>query len=356
MLIFIIVLGILILVHEFGHFITAKRNGVRVETFSLGFGPKIVSIKKNDTEYRLSAIPLGGYIKMAGESHADNPSGEKWEFLSKSVWQRFKIVISGPLLNYILAFFIFSIVFMMGIPMPENTNRIGSLLKNYPALESGIQKGDAIIAIDGEKTKDWEGLVRILHKKTEGNVALTIQRDGKKFDINLKPNVEKRFISGKGEKIALIGIRPAYTIKKYSIFESIKMGIQKLITLSILTLKAIGYMITGRLSPRQVTGPIGIFVMTGEMAKLGFIYLLDFVGLISASLAIFNILPIPVLDGGHIVFLAIEKIRRKPLSFKAQENAVQVGMYLLIALMLFVIVSDISKFEILERITGLFKK
>jgi len=354
-IVFIIVLSVLVVVHEFGHFIMAKRCGVRVEAFSLGFGPKIVGIRRGDTEYRICAIPLGGYVKMAGENVTDKPTGAKWEFLSKSVGERFKIVISGAFLNYILGFVIFSLVFMIGIPIQQDVNRIGSLMRGYPAAEAGLQAGDAIIAVDGRKTQTWEELVKIIYKKTEGTLQLKVKRDAQILKVDLKPRVEKKFILGGGKEVALIGIRPEHDLQKYSFFQSIKMGGQKLINLTTLTFKVIGGMITGKHSLRELTGPVGIFMITGEMASLGFVYLLNFIGFISASLAIINVLPIPVLDGGHILFLAIEKIRRKPLSFKAQETASQIGLFALITLTIFVFYSDFIKFGIIDKVLGLFK-
>lgn len=355
-IIFIIVLSVLILVHEFGHFAAAKRCGVKVEIFSLGYGPRIIGIKKHDTDYRISAVPCGGYVKMAGETAEDNPTGAKWEFLSRPIAQRFGIVISGALLNYILGFVLFSLVFMLGVPVSKNTNRIGSLMKGYPAAAHGVRAGDAIIAVDGQKTQTWEELVGTIHKKTQGDITLTIKRDEELLDIALTPKVERKFVFDNGKSVALIGIKPEYDVRRYGFFESIKLGGLKIIVLTTATFNALGLMITGRISPSEISGPVGIFVMTSEMAKLGFIYLLDFIGLISASLAIFNVLPIPVLDGGHLVFMAIEKIRGKPVSLNVQEGATQVGLFVLIALIIFVFYSDFVKFSVIDRILAVFGK
>ncbi len=345
-IVFVIVLSILIVVHEFGHFIMAKRCGVKVERFSIGFGPKIIGIKKGETEYRISAIPLGGYVKMAGETYQDELEGRDWEFLSKAPGQRFKIIIYGPLLNYILGFLLFSIVFMIGAP--TLTNEVGDVMDDYPAQAAGIQRGDRIISIDGKEVGYWHELTEIIHKKLEGRVELIVLRDGTKFQLSLDPEIKEfKDIFGKDVKIAMMGIRASDDLVyiRHNPVESVRMGLSKIFELTALTFKAIWNLVIGRLSLKEsVTGPVGIFVLTAKAAKLGLVYLLHIMAVISTSLAIFNILPIPVLDGGHIIFLIIEKIRRRPLSPKVQETAAQIGLTLLIMLMLFVFYFDIMRF------------
>ena len=347
----------LVLVHEFGHFITALRLGVRVEKFSFGFGPKIFSFKRKETEYLVSCIPLGGYVKMAG----DEPSEAKnnpWEFLSKPAGDRFKIIFAGPLLNYLLAFFIFSLIFMFGSPTP--TTEVGSLLKDYPAQNLGILAGDKVIALDGKKVGTWEEMTEIIHKRVDGSIRFTIERKGKTFDLDIKPVVRRiKDIFGKEAAFALVGIAPSQKMEKirYGFFKSFEMGGKKLAQLTAITYKAIWFMVTGRLSLKEsMTGPIGIFIITGKAAQMGLIYILHLMGILSASLAIFNVLPFPVLDGGHILFLAIEKIRGKPLPVKTQEVITNIGVTLLILLTIFIFYNDIIKFGIFEKLFGQFKK
>jgi len=343
--IFILVLSVLIVVHEFGHFIMAKRCGVKVESFSLGFGPKIIGITKGDTEYKISAVPLGGYVKLAGETHQDKVTGSEWEFMSKSVWQRFKIVIFGPVLNYILGFLLFSIVFMMGAP--TLTNEVGGVLDDFPAKAAGIREGDRIISIDGEDIEYWNELTEIVHKKKEGEIDLILLRGNKEMNLKVKPKIkEYKDIFGKEVKIALMGIKPSAELAfiKYGPLESVKKGFTKIVELTALTFKALWNLIIGRLSLKEsVTGPVGIFMLTTQAARMGLVYLLNIMAVISTSLAIFNVLPIPVLDGGHILFLFIEKMRGRPLSPKVQEIAIQVGLWLLIILMLSVLYFDIIR-------------
>ena len=354
---FIIVLGILVLVHEFGHFIVAKRLGVRVEKFSIGFGPKVCSIKKGDTEYLLSAIPLGGYVKMAGDEPTEVITGQKWEFLSRSVFDRFRIILAGPLLNYILAFVIFSVIFMFG--SPTMTTEVGSLLKDYPAQAQGIKVGDRILTVDGKSVKYWEDMTEIIHKHAEGSMDISIKRGGSVIEMKITPIIRKtKDIFGKEATIALIGVGPSQNIEKirYGFLTSVKMGFNKLIQLTAITYKALWSILIGRLSLKEsMTGPIGIFVVTGQAAKMGFIYILHLMGILSASLAIFNVLPFPVLDGGHILFLVIEKVRGKPLSLKTQEAVMNVGVSLLILFTVFVFYNDIVKFGIADKTMKLFK-
>jgi len=341
----VIVFSILIVVHELGHFVMAKRCGVKVEKFSLGFGPRLMGIKRDETEYVISLVPLGGYVKLAGETHQDELTGEAWEFLSKPAGQRFKIVACGPFLNYILGIMLFSLVFMIGAP--TLTNRVGEVLEDYPAYASGIRPGDKVISVDGQKVSYWHELTEIMHKKLEGTARLEILRGKRKLNLAIKPKIkEYKDIFGKDVRIAMVGIAPSEELIyiKYNPLESFYKGLVKTFELTGLTFKAIWNLIIGRLSLREsVTGPVGIFMLTAKAARLGLVYLLNLMAIISTSLAIFNILPIPVLDGGHILFLLIEKIRKKPLSPKAQETSVQIGLGILIILMLFVFYYDIMR-------------
>lgn len=354
---FLIVLSILVLAHEFGHFLAARRVGVRVEKFSIGFGPKLFSFKKGETEYIISAIPLGGYIKMSGDEPAEL-TGKKWEFLSRSVWDRFKIIFAGPLFNYILAFLIFSVIYMFG--SPTLTTEVGELLKDYPAQKSGLQVGDTITAIDGKSVKYWEDLTEIIHKHTGGAMKLTVMNNGRETSVEIQPIIrDTKDIFGNETKVALIGILPSQKIEKvrYGFFDSFGMGLKKIWQLTAVTLKALFAIITGKLSFKEsMTGPIGIFVITGKAAQMGIIYLMHLMALLSASLAIFNLLPLPVLDGGHIIFLAIEKLRGKPFSVKTQEWISNAGIVFLILLTVFIFYNDILKFGVADKVAHLFKK
>ena len=355
---FIVVLSILVIVHEFGHFIVAKRMGVRVEKFSIGFGPEIAGITKAETRYSISIIPLGGYVKLAGETGAEGVKLEKWEYFSRPVGERIKIIFAGPLLNYILAFLIFSFVFMAG--SPTLTNTIGKVMPGYPAESAGLKTGDKILNINGKDVVFWEDVTKIIHASRSVEMKILVGRDTERINLLVMPkSQDMKTIFGSSKKISIIGIAPSDEVVyvKYGFLKSIYMGAERLWTLTYITCRALWASITGAIPVKEsMTGPIGIFYITGQAAKLGLVYLLQLMGVLSASLAIFNLLPVPVLDGGHILFLIIEKIRKKPVSLKIQENITQVGMGLLIVLMVFVFYNDFMRFGIFEKAAHLWKK
>jgi len=355
---FIIVLSILVIVHEFGHFIVAKKMGVRVEKFSIGFGPEIMGITKAETRYSISLIPLGGYVKLAGETSVEGVKGEKWEYLSRTVGERVRIIFAGPLLNYILAFLIFSFVFMAG--SPTLTAKIGKVMPGYPAKSAGLKTGDRILNINGKDVVYWEDVTKIIHTNKNPEMKLLVERNGEQVSIIAMPkSQDMKTIFGSRKNISIIGIAPSDEVVyvKYGFLKSIYMGAEKLWMLTYITCRALWASITGAIPVKEsMTGPIGIFYITGQAAKLGLVYLLQLMGVLSASLAIFNLLPVPVLDGGHILFLMIEKIRKKPVSIKMQENVTQIGMGLLIVLMVFVFYNDFMRFGIFEKVAHLWKK
>jgi regulator of sigma E protease len=355
---FIFVFGVLIFVNELGHFLLAKKNGVRVEKFSFGFGPKLFGKKFGDTEYLISAVPLGGYIKMAGDEPGKERRGGPGEYLSKSAGQRAQIIAAGPILNYLLAFFIFSFIFIIG--SPTLTTRVGELLQDYPAEEAGIKQDDIILSVDGKKVEYWQDMAEIIHQKTEGQIVLEVKRKKRVFKVNIGPRIQENVdIFGQKIKVGLIGIIPSEDTAKvrYGWAQSFYKGGENLLKLSGLTYKALWFIMIRRMSLRDTfTGPIGIFYFTGRAAKMGFVYLLNLMGLLSMSLAIFNFLPLPVLDGGHLLFLFLEKLRRRPVSVKVQELATQAGLLFLAALMLFVFYSDLKKFGVFQKVQQVWQK
>ena len=356
-IVFILILGVLIFVHEFGHFIMAKFVGVGVEKFALGFGPKLLSFKHKDTEYLINIIPLGGYVKLAGDNW-DEYQGKPYEYLSQKVGRRASIILFGPIFNYIFSIFCFCLVFLMGCPMlsPTLSSKVGELIDGYPAQEAGILAGDEIIRVDNTEIKYWRELQEIIYKKTEGDkVNLIVRRDKKELKVSLVPRVEKiKNEGGDEEIIGLIGIKPKL---KYSFFKSIKLGFRETLLITGITYKAIFRMITGRLAFKEaVTGLPGIFFITSKVVPLGFSPVLYIVALLGVSLAIFNLLPLPILDGGHILFLFIEKLRKKPLSRKTDELITRIGFSLIIALVVFVTFNDLVKFGWLDKLIKVFSR
>ncbi len=353
---FLFVLGTLVFVHEFGHFIVAKMVKVRVEVFSLGFGKPLWSFKKGDTEYRISMIPLGGYVKLAGENPEEERKVEPWEFLSKSVGERVAIIAAGPLFNFICAFFLLIIVCFSGVP--HLTSTIGMIKENYPAFNAGLQENDKIVSIDGKKIKFWDELSEEIHGKTEQKpVVLQVLRGSETFSISIIPQVETiRTLLGEDKKVALIGIGPANDVEvvKYSFVASISEAAKQVVYRTKMIFFALYQMICGKISPREMAGPVGIFQITGKAAQMGFIYLLDLMALLSINLAVINLFPIPVLDGGHLLFLALEKMRGKAPSLKVQEIATRIGFSLLMLLMVLVLYNDLNRIGLFEKIFSLF--
>ena len=352
---FIFVLGVLVLVHECGHFIVAKLLRVRVEVFSIGFGKKLFGIKRGDTEYCISLVPLGGYIKLSGDNPEEKRDGKSWEFLSKTPSERAAIVAAGPAFNYFAAFLLFSLVFFLGVP--NLTAKIGELKDNYPAQMAGIQVGDRVLSVDGKKVEFWEELSATIYEKNkEEKISLKIQRQDKVFDLSLVPKVETtKNIFGDDIKIGLIGIMPAQETKivRFGLIASVQKGAQRIITITKMTYFSLYRMAIGKMSMREsLAGPVVIFKITGQAARLGFIYLLQIMATLSVSLAIINLFPIPVLDGGHLLFLLYEKIRGKSASMKTQEIATRIGLSMLIVLMVFVFYNDLVRIGAFEKALG----
>ena len=344
-LVVIIVFSVLILVHELGHMFAAKRMGVKVEMFSLGMGKKLFGKKIGDTEYIISAFPLGGYVKMAGDE-LTGKKGAANEFYSKSPLKRFVIIVAGPLTNYIFAFILFAIVFIMGVPML--TTKVGAILPDYPAGMSGIRVGDEITQIDGEKVEYWNELVAIVQRDTAGlPLDFEVERDSKTVHFKITPKVSSRKnIFGEEVSVGMIGISPKESIVfvKHTPFEAVTLGGKRLLELTAITYKGLWRIITGGISFKEsVSGPIGIAKVIGDAARAGIVSVLATMAYINMALAIFNLLPIPVLDGGHIIFLIIEKLKGRPVSAHVQEMASQIALYALIALMLFASWNDISR-------------
>lgn len=355
---FLFVLGILVLVHEFGHFIVARMFKVRVEIFSIGFGKKIFSLKKRDTEYRISLVPLGGYVKLAGENPTEARKGEDWEMLSKSPGERAAIVSAGPIFNYLIAFVLFSLVFFVGIPTP--TTMVGEVGSGYPAEKAGLQKGDRIIAVDGKEVKFWEDLSSLIHSKTEGRqIELEIQRNEQNFTVSIIPKVElTKNIFGEDIKIGLVGITQSNEekIARYGFLESIQLGAKYIVLITKGFCFAFYRIILGKMSVRaSFGGPILIFQLAGRAAESGFMKLLFMTAVLSVNLAIINLFPIPVLDGGHLLFLFFEKLKGKPASIRVQEIAMRIGLSLLVTLMIFVFYNDLARIGFFEKVISFIK-
>jgi regulator of sigma E protease len=348
---FILVLGLLIFVHELGHFLFAKLFGVRVLKFSLGFGPKVAGKLIGETEYVLSAFPLGGYVKMFGENPEEQqiaPEDKNVSFAHKPVWQRFMVVLAGPLFNLLFSVVLFFMVFtFVGVPTAVDTTRIGKVNENSPAAKAGMQTGDVILSINGQKTIGWMDVLEGV-KNSEGQpVKVLIQRGGEQIALEIVPAIDtvKNVFGEEVEQRYMIGIMKAdeLTYEKSSILGALQNACRQ--TWMYISLTVMGFIkIIQQVVPAsEIGGPILIAQIAGEQMKAGWLNLIYFMSLLSVNLGILNLLPIPVLDGGHLVFLTIEGLRRKPMNERAQIVAQQVGIGLLGTLMIFVFYNDIVR-------------
>jgi len=415
----IIGLGILVFIHELGHFILAKLVGIRVERFSLGFPPRIFGKKIGDTDYCVSWIPLGGYVKMAGmidESlDKDSIKGEPWEFMSKPIYQRFLVILAGPVMNILLAIVVFgAIAFFLGFKEPlgvsigkiasqnivnmtklqpgdmiisindqpiktwseaesfiQTKNEIkvtvdregqtyttsfaaalldsvekfypaviGSLQDDSPANAAGLQIGDRIVAINGNPIKTWTDLTEVIHASPEQKLVIEWERNGQLSSAEIIPRRQKM----QGKDIGLIGIGYPVQEKDITIFQAAIYGVTYCWRITGLIGQSIKMIISGEQKIKEAfAGPIMIAKLAKESAREGESNFIAFIAFLSLNLGLLNLLPIPVLDGGHIVFLAIEAVIRRPISPKIKIVVQQIGMVLIIALMLFVIVNDIRR-------------
>jgi len=346
----VVLLGILIFVHEFGHFIFAKMLGVKVLKFSLGFGPTVVGKTYGETEYVISAVPLGGYVKMLGQSDVpaeqeEIPEEEKARaFNFQPVWKRFTIVFAGPLFNLIFAALVFLLVFLGGVPylLPQ----VGEVTADSPAFKAGLTKGDDIMEINGTSVKRWEDMTVIIHESPGRELRMKIRRGQSAFDVVITP--EKKVIKdifGQNREVGLIGITPSGKtgVKQEHLPVAVKLAVTKTWELSALTLVFIVKLIQNIIPADTIGGPIMIFQMAGQQASQGAVNYFTFMAVISINLGVLNILPIPLLDGGHLLFLGIEFVRRKPLNEKVLVVAQKVGLALLVALMVFALYNDILR-------------
>jgi regulator of sigma E protease len=350
----VVLFGVLIFFHELGHFILAKLVGVKVLKFSLGFGPKIIGKKIGDTEYLISAIPLGGYVKPLGEELGEEIDEEDKQraFNYQPVWKRVAIVIAGPVFNLVLAFLIFTVFLGLKLPvaipdLDSITTTIENVMTASPAMEAGLKSNDTIVSIDGSEVNDWNEMAKVFSENPGNELKLKVKRNETLIDITVTPEPAKaKNEAGEEITIGRIGISKkmnAQVIESTSIFEAPLKGIQAVYGWCVLTLEVVVKLFTGGLSAKQIGGPILIVDAAAKAAAVGAFTYFNFIAIISINLAILNLLPVPVLDGGHVAFLIIEVLRGKPLSENIMIAANKVGMALLLLLITFVFYNDIIR-------------
>lgn len=339
-------LGLLIVIHELGHFLVAKLSGVGVVTFSVGFGPKLWVRKKGETEYALSAFPLGGYVKMVGEDPEEEVEQRDIErsFSHKGLLKRIAIVAAGPGFNLLLAVVLLMVVyFFYGVPVLST--RISGVESGSPAELAGVRKGDRIVAVNGQAVDEWDELSGKIKESRGAPLNIQIQRDSQQLSLTVQP-VKKSGRSIFGEKLDtwVIGIGSQVSIEKGNPSQAVVRAFQQTYEYSKLTLLALYKMINGDVSPRNLGGPIMIAQMAGQQAQEGLGNFLAFLAVLSINLGVLNLLPVPVLDGGHLLFFVVEAIIGRPVAVKHRERAQQVGIFLLMLLMVYAFYNDIARF------------
>lgn len=355
-IVFILILGLLIFAHELGHFVSAKKAGVKVEEFGFGFPPKIFGFKKGETTYSLNAIPLGGFVKIFGEEGDENRSQSKRAFYNRPIWQRAIILVMGVIMNLILAAVLLSIVHMIGVPtfveQGQEANykniqiQIIETAKNSPAENTGIKVGDAIISLayGSEKIeiKEIEEVQQFIAFHSGQEISLEIKRGNETIVKNLTPRVNPP------EEEGALGIAMSKTgLATYPWYKAILKGFETtgklavtMVTMFWLLIKTL--LFQGKMIG-EIAGPVGIAVLTSQVVHLGWVYVLQFAAILSINLAIINILPFPALDGGRLLFLLIEKIKGKPVKFKTEKIAHALGFAILIGLMIIITLRDVIK-------------
>ncbi len=425
---FLLVLGVLVFVHELGHFLMARRIGVRVLTFSLGFGPKLLKFRRGDTEYAVSAIPLGGYVKMAGENPDEDLSGTPDEFMSRSKWERFLVYIAGPAMNLLLSFVVMTFVLYQGADVPAYESEpvvIGRVIADSPAAQAGLQPGDRIVTIDAREVPDWEAysiailpkagrLVKVIALRANVRHEFDVTPEGKtkyeigdigvlplvhpqiaavtpgepaaaaglkKGDVILavdgQPNVQndelvKHIRSRDGQPVSFT-IRRGTTVQQISItpvakkigvqlspfelrtiepgpLQAVSMSFQRNWEWTRLIFQTLAGLFTRETSVKQLMGPVGIAELSGGAAELGWLPLLNLMAMISLNLGLLNLMPIPVLDGGHIAIMALEGVARRDFSVRVKERLLLAGFVVLMALMVTVIYNDLTRVQWLSRL------
>lgn len=375
----IAVLGVLIFVHELGHFLLAKYFKVGVLEFAIGFGKKIWSKRIGETRYSIGIIPLGGYVRMVGDdprvytaepNTGDGPGFEiqavgdlskeqealladksRW-LLEKSYWPKFWIVFAGPAFNILFAWFLALGLFAYyGEDKPVNEARIGDMFPGFPAEKSGLEKGDLVTHVEGIPVSSWTEFAGAIRKSEGEALTLDVLRaadtgDVQKLQISLSPQEESEEVAllmGNGEKNFVIGVHPLYQSFPVSPARALKLASFHVVGVAALSVKSVSLLLQGAVSPKHISGPISIVEAAGDSAGKGVERLFLFVIFLSVSLAILNLLPIPVLDGGHLVFFTIEALLGRPVSLRVQEYATGTGMVILLCLTLFAVGNDILR-------------
>ena len=338
----LITFGMVIFLHEFGHFLMCKKLKVRVERFAFGFGPELVGVTYGETRFSICAFPLGGFVKPAGETLEDC-SGHPDEYFAKTWLERLAIVAAGPAMNYVLAFSLFfGVVYFRGLPEPSKDAVIGDLQQGLPAEKAGLKPEDRIVKIGKAEVKTWAEMADLIHQNPEKKISVTFVRDGKLQMLDVTPKLDKALNHG------LIGIAPKFEYKNIGFVGSVKEGVHQCYLWTKYTVTTLASKIYHRERP-DLAGPVGIVQMVSKAAHSGLEDLVFLIGLISVAVGFFNILPIPLLDGGHAALYIWEGLSHRKLTLKTLQVANSIGMVFLMSLLLFATYNDLVRIRDTRR-------
>ena len=353
---FIFIISLIVFIHEFGHFFVARLCGVKVDEFAIGFGRELFGFcDKKGTRWKFCLLPLGGYVKMFGDKNgASMPDLEqiknmsleeiKKSFIGKNVWQRMAIVVAGPVFNFLLAILIFTFLFKIN-GLSQVLPIIDEVLPQSAAFESGLKKGDQILAIDDREIKDFEEVRSFIIAAGEQELIFKIKRNEKIITAKITPKIQvRKDFFGEEIKAATLGISASAIVhQNLNLGQSFVAANKETYQISVAVFKAVGELVTGKRSVKELGGPIKIAKYSGKTVEMGIVAVLWFMAMISINLGVMNLLPVPVLDGGHLFFYIFEAIFKKPLSPQIQKIGFQIGLSLVLTLMIFTTINDIRQ-------------
>lgn len=348
---FLVVLTVVVFVHELGHFWVARRVGVAVSVFSIGFGPELLGrTDRKGTRWKVSAVPLGGYVRFIDDANPASQPGEKSSdpgaFQSKSLPARAAVVAAGPAANFLFAIAVLAVLFFaFGKPMIAPV--AGAVEPGSPAAEAGFLAGDRILAIDGDSIESFADIQRVVMLQNGVELAIDVDRSGSRLTLHATPRT-RQIIDGFGEKqtVPVLGLRqinPTVELRSFGPLGAVREAVRETWSIVDSTLSSVAGMFSGRTSTTQISGPIGIARVSGQVAAMGLIPLINLAAILSISIGLINLFPIPMLDGGHLAFYAIEALRGRPLPERAQEIGFGIGFAIVLGLMAFGVLNDIAK-------------
>ncbi len=360
---FILVLTVLVFVHELGHYLAARRCGIRVEVFSIGFGPEIYGLTgKSGTRWKLCAIPFGGYVRMFGETQPDDEAigeiqsnDEEVSFYKKSLGQRSWVVFAGPLANFLFAVVLLAALFAIA-GQPHTPANVGKVKANSAAEIAGLKQGDVFLKIDDIEIKNFEEVRRIVQSSPETQLKILVKRNSREISLVAIPKALEVTSYGSKKTIGLLGVSRSgedMNFVRLNPFEAIWEASLRTVALTGKILDAVGQIISGERDAKELGGPLRIAQISGDMAQAGIISLVQFAAILSINLGLINLFPIPLLDGGHLFFYVVEAIRGRPVGQRTMTNSLNIGLVFILFLTIFVTWNDLVQLRFVEYVVGL---